>query len=266
MRRTLPVLALLMLLSAANQATGPRPLTRAHAHNDYEHARPLFDALDQGFCSVEADIHLIQGHLLVGHDPRELRPDRTLQSLYLDPLKKRIAENGGRVYRDGPTVTLMIDVKSDAAQSYTALKEALQPYAAMLTVFRGEQIEPGAVTIVISGNRDRATMTGEVVRLAALDGFFSDLDAKSPPSASLVPWVSGPWKKSFTWKGQGDISPEELAKLKTMVAKAHAQKRLIRFWDAPDHVAAWKILYDAGVDLINTDDLTGLAKFLNEAK
>src|SRR3954463_3290153 len=106
-------LALLVWIATSASAAALVPLERAHAHNDYEHARPLLDALDQGFCSVEADIHLIQGHLLVGHDPRQLRPDRTLQSLYLDPLKKRIAENGGRVYRDGPTVTLMIDVKSD---------------------------------------------------------------------------------------------------------------------------------------------------------
>jgi glycerophosphoryl diester phosphodiesterase len=266
MRPTLPVVALLAFFLAANPTAGPRPLTRAHAHNDYEHARPLVDALEQGFCSVEADIHLIQGHLLVGHDPRELRPDRTLQSLYLDPLKKRIAENGGRVFRDGPTVTLMIDVKSDAAQSYAALKKALEPYASILTVFRGDQVEPGAITIVISGNRDRATMSTEAVRVAALDGFFSDLDAASPLSASLVPWVSGPWKKSFTWNGEGEINATDAAKLKAMIAKAHAQKRLIRFWDAPDQEHAWKTLYEAGVDLINTDDLPGLGKFLNEAK
>jgi glycerophosphoryl diester phosphodiesterase len=265
MRRIIPVLALLILL-AAKETAGPRPLLRAHAHNDYEHTRPLADALDQGFCSVEADIHVIQGHLLVSHDPRELRPERTLQSLYLDPLKKRIAENGGRVYRDGPSVTLMIDVKSDAAQSYASLKEALRPYEPMLTVFRSDTIEPGAIMIVISGNRDRATMAGEAVRIAALDGKLEDLDAAPPPPASLVPWVSGPWKKSFTWKGEGPISVEDAAKLKALVAKAHAQKRLIRFWDIPDREAVWKILAEAGVDLINTDDLPGLAKFLNEMK
>src|SRR5207237_4622701 len=40
------------------------PLIHAHAHNDYEHTRPLLDALDHGFCSVEADIHLVDGKLL----------------------------------------------------------------------------------------------------------------------------------------------------------------------------------------------------------
>jgi len=51
-----------------------KPLLRAHSHNDYAHTRPLLDALDQGFCSVEADIYLENGQLLVGHDKKDLTP------------------------------------------------------------------------------------------------------------------------------------------------------------------------------------------------
>src|SRR5437660_742306 len=69
---------------------GPRPLRRAHAHNDYEHPRPLFDALDHRFGSVEADVFLVDGRLLVAHDPTELDPTRTLEALYLDPLAERV--------------------------------------------------------------------------------------------------------------------------------------------------------------------------------
>src|SRR5262245_56842543 len=58
-----------------------------HAHNDYAHAVPLHDALDRGFCSVEADIFLVCGDLLVGHNQAALDPARTLESLYLDPLR-----------------------------------------------------------------------------------------------------------------------------------------------------------------------------------
>jgi hypothetical protein len=39
-------------------------LERAHAHNDYEHDRPLFDALSNDFKSVEADIWLVGGELI----------------------------------------------------------------------------------------------------------------------------------------------------------------------------------------------------------
>jgi hypothetical protein len=58
-----------------------------HAHNDYEHERPLHEALELGFCSVEADVHLVAGSLLVAHDLGDTDPERTLQSLYLGPLR-----------------------------------------------------------------------------------------------------------------------------------------------------------------------------------
>src|SRR5882724_1755773 len=97
------------------------PLPQAHAHNDYEHKRPLLDALDNGFCSVEADIFLVDGELLVGHNRKDLKPERTLEKLYLDPLRERAKANGGKVYPGGPAVFLLIDVKSEAKPTYAAL-------------------------------------------------------------------------------------------------------------------------------------------------
>lgn len=70
--------------SANAQEKQPTPLIRGHAHNDYEHTRPLYDALEHGFTSVEVDVYLVNNQLLVAHDPTQLQPDRTLQSLYLD--------------------------------------------------------------------------------------------------------------------------------------------------------------------------------------
>lgn len=70
---------------ATERGHRPRPLWRAHAHNDYLHTRPLLDALDHRFGSVESDIFLVGKQLLVAHDPVELDPTRTLESLYLAP-------------------------------------------------------------------------------------------------------------------------------------------------------------------------------------
>ena len=130
-----------------------QPLIRAHAHNDYHHPRPLLDALDHGFCSVEADIFLVDGQLLVGHFPIELKPARTLQALYLDPLQCRVRDNGERVYRAGPPFTLMIDVKTDAGRTYAVLATVLAGYADMLTSVRDGVVEQRAVNVIISGNR-----------------------------------------------------------------------------------------------------------------
>ena len=80
-------------------AAEPVPLLHAHAHNDYEHARPLAEALERGFCSVEADVYLVEGRLLVAHDRKDVKPERTLASLYLDPLRDRVRRGGGKFFR-----------------------------------------------------------------------------------------------------------------------------------------------------------------------
>ncbi len=86
---------LLFLLLAAPPAPAVVPLPHAHAHNDYAHRRPLLDALAHGFTSVEADVFLVKGELLVGHTWLDLRPGRTLEKLYLAPLARRVKANKG---------------------------------------------------------------------------------------------------------------------------------------------------------------------------
>jgi glycerophosphoryl diester phosphodiesterase len=88
-------------------------------------------------------------------------------------------------------------------------------------------------------------------------------DLDSEPSKHLVPLVSDNWTKHFQWRGQSPINDAERKRLKALVDKAHAQGRKIRFWGIPDTREAWKVMRDAGVDLINTDDLDGLQKFLS---
>ena len=96
-------------------STLPSPRSEAlpftHAHNDYEHTFPLFEALSYGFVSVEADIWLYPEdgeNLRVAHDPVEDPTTLpTLEELYLDPLQalKEDVNNGG-VYADGTPLTL----------------------------------------------------------------------------------------------------------------------------------------------------------------
>jgi glycerophosphoryl diester phosphodiesterase len=258
-------LCLLLALSvspAQPPAKPVEPVKRAHAHNDYEHERPLLDALDQGFCSVEADVFLTKNGLLVAHNPVDLKPERTLEKLYLGPLRERVKANGGSVYPKGPAFHLMIDVKSDAKDTYAALAAVLEKYADILTVTRDGKTEPKAVTVVISGNRDVKTMTDQKVRYAAVDGRPTDLDGDTP--AALVPWVSAAWNSLFKWNGTGPMPEDERKKLRELVAKAHKQGRQVRFWATPETPGLWKELLAADVDFLNTDKLADLAKFLRE--
>jgi hypothetical protein len=241
------------------------PLARAHAHNDYRHKRPLLDALAHGFCSVEADIFLVDGDLFVAHDREEIRTHRTLRGLYLDPLRKRIRQNGGRVYPNGPEFILLIDIKTEAVSTYKVLHKILAEYRDIFTSFDSEGRRSKAVLAIISGNRPLTLMTSQKVRYAGCDGRLTNLKSDAP--ADLIPWISDRWGRHFTWRGDGPMPAEERRKLSEIVQTAHKNGRRVRFWATPDRPsssreALWRELIDGGVDLLNTDDLNGLRQFL----
>ncbi len=255
---------LLLLSALVLSAAEPVPLPRAHAHNDYEHARPLLDALDRGFASVEADVWLVDGVLLVAHDRKDVKPGRTLASLYLDPLRDRVRKNGGAVYVGGPPVVLLVDVKSEAVATYAVLHDQLAGYTEMLTTFREGRVESRAVTVIVSGNRAQKEMAAQSVRHAFVDGRGVDLE--NNPPATLVPWVSENWQKLSPWRWQGAMPPEARLALRAWIDRAHGQGRRVRFWNTPDRPEVWRTLIEAGVDFVGTDDLAGLQRFLSEAE
>jgi Glycerophosphoryl diester phosphodiesterase family len=240
-----------------------RPLAQAHAHNDYEHARPLLDALDHGFMSVEADVFLIDGRLLVAHDRAEVKPERTLESLYLAPLAERVKRHGGKVHRGGNAFTLLIDFKSAAAETWTVLRALLEKHREMLTEFSQGAVHERAVTVILSGNRPVEILKAEDRRLAFIDGRPDDLEADSP--ATLVPLVSAAWSTIFSWRGDGRFPDDQRAKLVQLTTTAHAQGKRIRFWGTRDDKATWDVLLAAGVDFLNADDLAKLREYLKQA-
>ena len=239
------------------------PLTRVHAHNDYEHPHPLFDALEHGFCSVEADVHLVNGQLLVAHTRSAVKPGQTLQALYLDPIRERVEKNGGSVYPAKAQFTLLIDLKADWHELYPVLRGILKEYSPMLTTYEGGVRHSNAVDVIITGDRSTNMFAGETIRYAEMDGDLENLESGEP--ADLIPWISSNWSKTFHWRGAGEFPESEKKKIREIVTKAHQQGRRVRFWGAPDTPVFWRMLADNGVDLINTDDLSGAQKFLLEA-
>jgi hypothetical protein len=259
------LIVMFALLASAGPPQDVVPLPQAHAHNDYLHDPPLLRALAHGFTSVEADVFLVGDRLCVAHESEQITPDRTLQSLYLDPLRRRVQENGGRVYREGTRFFLLIDLKTAAEPTYRRLHEVLAQYGDVLTTFGPQGRKEGAVLAIISGNRPLELMRSQAVRYGGYDGRLSDLG--SGLDADLMPMISDQWPKVTPWKGDGAMPAAGRQRLQDIVRKAHAQGRLVRFWLTPDgpskqRDAVWRELLAAGVDLINTDDLKGLQEFL----
>ena len=239
----------------------------AHSHNDYEHERPLFDALDCHFKSVEADVYSVGDSLFVAHNFDQIKPGKTLRNMYLNPLKKRITENNGSVYGNGEEIILLVDIKDDAMRTYQLLDKILQNYADMLTVFQNGQKKKGSVMVVVSGNRPFKFMSNQTIRYAGFDGRLENLDSGVSPN--LMPMVSDNWTKYFTWDGTKRMPSDERILLQSFANKASSEGYILRFWGTPNQtpekrVAVWTELKDAGVGLIGADHLKELEEFFQK--
>ncbi|MEL7587330.1 MAG: phosphatidylinositol-specific phospholipase C/glycerophosphodiester phosphodiesterase family protein [Prolixibacteraceae bacterium] len=256
------IVSLVFSISCSKRETVVLP---AHAHNDYEHENPLSDALEYRFKSIEADVFLADDSMFVAHDSVDIRPGRTLRRLYLEPLRRRIAGNGGSVYGEGTELFLFVDVKSEASSTYELLHRILEEYRDMLTHCRDGAVVNGAVRIIVSGNRPLKLMREQSLRYAFYDGRLNELD--SGPDVSLMPVISDNWNNFFSWQGEGEMPENEQQQLASLLQKARQKGYIIRFWATPDRggrarTAVWTELKKQQIGLIGTDDLQGLKAFL----
>ena len=237
----------------------------AHAHNDYVHERPLFDALQCNFKSIEADVFSIEDSLFVAHNFEDIKPGRTLRQLYLDPLRDHIKKNNGSVYANGEELILFIDIKDDGLKTYQLLHKILQEYQNEISVFENGIKTTKAILVVVSGNRPFEFMQAQTIRYAGYDGRMGNLDSDISPT--LMPVVSDNWRKYFKWNGIGEIPGNEKQKLQEIAAEAKDNGYILRFWSTPNRTseqrkAVWTELKNAGVGLIGADNLNELQQFL----
>ena len=239
-----------------------KPIRDGHSHNDYWRNRPMLDALDHGFCSVEADVFLRDGQFWAGHVPAEIMLRRNLETIYFQTLKEQIALNGGTVYPGVETFYLWIEFKEEPEEAWAELVPLLEKYKDMLCSVTDGVKKPGPVQVIITGNRPLKAFEDSKGKTfyATLDGRFSDLDNPNRP-AWMVGAINENWGSVCSWKGSGEFPADQRAKLATLIDKAHSQGRILRFWGAPQNAAFWTELRRLKVDLLNTDHLTTFRNF-----
>ena len=238
------------------------PLANAFAHNDYCHQHPLFDALENGYTNIEADVFLENDELIIAHVNPFFRSGKTLESLYLQPLATRVAQNNGRVYKDyAEPVILMIDIKTGAGNTYKAIEQVLEKYKFMLTSYDHGVVHNGAITVVLSGHKPYKLLKSQDTRLAFID---EDLQktTRDTSAVNVYTMSSCKYSKLLTWSGVGLIPVNQHQRLCYYVTMAHRFGKKVRLWASPENSIVWNELLKCGVDLINTDKLATLKIFL----
>jgi len=246
MRKFVPVS--IMLLSMLSLQAQPRRYStqNAHSHNDYEQVHPFQTAWHASFGSIEADIFLVNGKLLVAHSKSELARNRSLEDLYLKPLLQELRKNRNFPYADTALrLQMLIDIKTDSVETLDALISLLKKNPAL--------IHSPKLKWVISGNRPAAEDFTSYPDFIWFDGELHKIYPEKALSRILM--LSDNLSRYTKWKGKDTLSEKDSLLLKQIISRAHQLHKPVRFWDAPDFKEAWETLTHLGVDYINTDHI-----------
>ncbi|HVX51176.1 MAG TPA: phosphatidylinositol-specific phospholipase C/glycerophosphodiester phosphodiesterase family protein [Chitinophagaceae bacterium] len=250
-----PFIVILVLFTVGANAQPQHYTTaNAHSHNDYEQPVPFYAAYNAGFGSIEADIFLIKGQLLVAHSFEELKKNRSLEDYYIKPLLNFVEKNNGYPFTDtSRRLQMMIDIKTGAVNTLDSLEGLLKKYPQL--------INNSHIHWVISGNRPKDSTWQQCPAFIWFDGILS----KQYGAVALqkIVMMSDDFKSFSNWNGEGEIPAADLEKLKEFTARAHAAGKTVRFWDAPDNPGTWRMLMQLGVDYINTDKIKELSAYLH---
>jgi alkaline phosphatase len=244
------VVLLLNFTTCKGQSYTP---SRIFAHNDYVQSVPFYNAhkLRVGF--IEADVFLVGNDLMVAHHEREIQAGKTLQYLYLEPLKTEINDNKGSVYKNSSqSLTLMIDLKTDGVSTLNTLVSLLKTFPE-LTGCRTLQI-------MISGSVPDPQTWKLYPSFIFFDG-RPHIDY-SADQLDRVSMISTSFRNHSTWDGMGKLPDADHVKLKSMIEAAHKKGKPMRFWATPDFEEAWAELMKLKLDVIVTDNVTRLSEFM----
>jgi len=243
------VVLILLLNTTIGQG---QPRAAVFAHNDYEKPNPLHTAYQLQVEYIEVDIFLVGNSLLVGHTQQELKPSRTLDSLYLIPLLHYVNQHGD-IYADTTqTLALVIDLKT-SANTATVLAEKLKEYPLLLKAKHLKFIISGSVP-----DRERWPELPDYVYIDGRPGI-----PYTQEQLKRVALISRALPVRWGTEGLDTTSKNTLIKIRDEV---HGKGKPLRFWATPDRADAWKQLIGLGVDVINTDRPADVVSFLTSQK
>jgi len=249
--------AILLFFSFTVTTQAQYTTLNAHSHNDYEQQTPFMLAYNAHFGSIEADIWAVNGDLFVAHNKSDIKAERSLDSLYIQPIVRIFRNNDGKAWNNYPsTFQLMIDLKTSVEPTLSLLVEKLQKYP---DVFDSNQ-NSNAIRVVITGNRPEPSGFSKYPLFIWFDGNVTlkydeqQLKKVALYSENLAGFTS--------WKGKEAIPEKEEIRLKQVIDSVHDLNKKIRFWNAPDDAYAWKTLMNLKVDYLNTDHIQELSTWL----
>lgn len=241
------------------QLSAQQPPVLIHSHNDYWRPAPFWTAYSHKLYSYEADVFYVDNEIYVSHDREDIVKENTLERLYVEPIVSVYKQNGGKPWKGAETgIQLLVDIKDEAEPTLAALVEAFGKYPEVFD----PSVNPYAVRIAISGSRPAPENFKDYPTFIGFDGF---LDVNyTPDQLERIVLISEPLYKYARWNGKGTMLPDQEAKVREAVAKAHSLGKPIRFWATPECESTYYTFYNLGIDFVNTDHPAVCAGFFSD--
>lgn len=244
---------LTLLISVASVLTGMTLSAQEypvliHSHNDYWRPVPFWTAYSSKLYSYEADIYYVDGQIYVAHDREDIKPENTLEKLYIEPIVSVYKANEGKPWKDAKHgIQLLVDIKDETDPSMQALSEAFGRYPEVFD----RSVNPYGVQIAITGNFPEPEDFDKWPKFMGIDGRL-DVDY-TPEQFERVVLISESLRDFVKWNGKGTLIPEQEEKLKEVIDRVHKMGRPIRFWSTPECETTYYTFYNLGIDFVNTD-------------
>jgi len=255
------LIAVLVLISPCLSLSAQYTTLNAHSHNDYENETPFWLAYNNHFGSIESDIWAINGDLFVAHNKSDIKQERSLDILYLQPIINMVRNNKGKAWSNyNSTFQLLIDLKTGVEPTLSLLVEKLKKYPDIFD----PGVNQNAVRIVITGNRPQPADFSKYPDFIYFDGILGQ--KYNEQQLKRVALYSENLRKFTSWNGKGEIIEKDKIRLEYIIDSVHTLNKKIRFWNAPDDINAWNTFINLGIDYINTDHIVNLAEYLQNRK
>lgn len=251
-------IAILFLISSIFSAKAQYSTLNAHSHNDYANVTPFWLAYNNHFGSIETDIWVVDDNLFVAHSRVEIKPEKTLDSLYIQPIVKTFRQNKGKAWSDNSSsFQLLVDLKTETEPALSMLVQKLRNYPDIFDPV----VNKNAIRIVITGNRPVPSEFGKYPDFIFFDGLLGQNYTEQ--QLKRIALYSENIKIFTTWNGEGNMIDKDQIRLHHVIDSVHALNKKIRFWNAPDDINAWNTFMNMGIDYINTDRIIKLSEYLN---
>lgn len=217
-----------------------------HAHNDYEKDVPLFKALKYEFRSLEVDVFLHEGRLVVSHIPFQLDVKPGLEELYIHPMARLQSENFWQNYPAQP-LRLMIDMKEATQAGVDSLRALIQRYPRLFTGLQAP------VRVFLSGGASRHFFRPSDTLYWGMDDPLPDLWHNRVQPDAFTMQASMSWqafRRRYLWSQDRNLH-DSLAR--SMTSWFRQRSIPVRLYAAGNRPRQWKRLSDWGFTVINVD-------------